>query len=166
MSQPKTRNTRNKRTQSRQQTSKKIDQTIEDTKEKGKQIVSEAKEEASKLIDETKQETSKIAEQQLQNVAQQINSIANALIKTADNMEDGQSWIADGTRQTAQALDKVSGSLRDSDVGTLVRNFEDYTRRQPVVVLGGAAIAGFFLVKFLKNSSNHTQETIKKNSDK
>ena len=166
MSQPKTRNTRSKRTQSRQQTTKKIDQTIEDTKEKGKQIVREAKEETSKLIDETKQETSKIVEQQLQNVARQINSIAGALTKTADSMEDDRSWIADGTRQTAQALEKVSGSLGDKDFGTLVRDFEDYTRRQPAVVLGGAAIVGFFLIKFLKNSSDRTQESIKKNSGK
>ena len=63
MPQPKTRSTRNKSTQSNQQTSKKIDETIEKTKEKGKQIVSDAKE-----------ETSKIAEQQLQTVAHQINN--------------------------------------------------------------------------------------------
>ncbi|GJL75060.1 hypothetical protein [Nitrosomonas sp.] len=165
MSQPKTRTTKSKSTQSSQQTSKKIDQTIENAKEKGKQIASEAKEETSKLINETKQETGKIAEQQLQNVAHQINSIASALTTTADNMEDDHSWIADGTRQTAQALDKVSGSLRESDFGTLVRNFEDYARRQPVIVLGGAAIAGFFLVKFLKNSSDHVKEIITKNDD-
>ena len=98
MSQPKTRTTKSKSTQSSQQTSKKIDQTIENAKEKGKQIASEVKEETSKLINETKQETGKIAEQQLQSVAHQINSIASALTTTADNMEDDHSWIADGTR--------------------------------------------------------------------
>ncbi|PTN10958.1 hypothetical protein [Nitrosomonas aestuarii] len=165
MPQPKTRSTRNKSTQSSQQTSKKIDETIEKTKEKGKQIVSDAKEETSKLIDETKQETSKIAEQQLQTVAHQINSIASALTKTADNMEDAHTWIADGTRQTAKALERVSGSISESDFGTLVHNFEDYARRRPVIVLGGAAIAGFFLVKFLKNSSDHVKETTQKNDD-
>ncbi|SFK95470.1 hypothetical protein SAMN05216302_102244 [Nitrosomonas aestuarii] len=154
MPQPKTRSTRNKSTQSNQQTSKKIDETIEKTKEKGKQIVSDAKE-----------ETSKIAEQQLQTVAHQINSLASSLTKTADNMEDAHTWIADGTRQTAKALERVSGSISESDFGTLVHNFEDYTRRQPVIVLGGAAIAGFFLAKFLKNSSDHVKEITQKNDD-
>ncbi len=159
MPQSKTKSTKNKSEQPDQKSSKRIDQAVGKTKKKGKKVVSQAKEETSKLINETKQETSRMAKQQLQGVAHQIDGIACALVKTADNIEDDQTWIADGARHTAQALEKVSGSLRENDIGGLVRNFEDYARQQPAVVLGGAAIAGFFLVKFLKSSSDHTEES-------
>ena len=165
MPQSKPRNTRNKSAQPDQKSSKRISQAVEDTKEKGKQIVSEAKEEASKLIDETKQETSKMAKQQMQVVANQIDGIARALTKTADSIEDDQTWVADGVRQTAQTLEKMSESLRVNEFGKLVRNFENYAKQQPVVVLGGAAIAGFFLVKFLKKSSEHLDENDSINDD-
>lgn len=158
MPQSKSKSTKNKSAQPDQKSSKRIDQAKEKTKKKDKKKVSEAKEETSKSINETKQETSRMAKQQLQSVAHQIDGIAYALVKTADNIADDQTWVADGARHTAQALEKVSGSLRENDFGGLVRNFEDYARKQPAVVLGGAAIAGFFLVKFLKNSTGHVEE--------
>lgn len=159
MPQSKPKSPKNKSAQPDKESSKRIDQAVEKTKKKGKKVVNEAKEEASKLIDETKEETSRMAKLQLQSVAHQIDGIASALVKTADNLEDDQTWVADGARHTAQALEKMSGSLRETGFGGLIRNFEDYARQQPVVVLGGAAIAGYFLVKFLKNSSDHTEES-------
>lgn len=128
-----------------QQTREEINQAVEDTKQKGKELVGDAKQEASKM-----------AEQQQQNVAHQIDGLAQALTKTADNLDlnEDQAWIANGTRQTAQALDKMSTSLRERDFNTIVRDVENYTREQPTVVLGGAVLAGFLLSRFLKSSEN------------
>lgn len=116
-----------------QQTSEEINQAVEVTKEKSEKLVGEAKQEASKM-----------AEQQQQNVAHHIDSLVKALTKTADNLDEDQALVADGARQTTQALNKVSKSLRERDFNTIVRDIEDYTREQPTLVPGGAAIAGFF----------------------
>lgn len=165
MSQSMFRNAKNENLQSHQRTLKKVNQTMDDAEEEGKQMVNEAKVDASEVIDDVKQEASKIAEQHLQNVVCQIGSVAKAFAVTAENLKDEHSWIADGARQAAQTLDKVSESLRENDFGALVRDFENYTRKQPALVLGGAVIAGFFLTKLLKDSSNHDNATVSEKSN-
>ena len=143
MSHPKTEQMKEEARRTGDETRKEINHTLEATKEKGKQLVGEAKQEASK-----------IAEQQQQNVAYHMESIADALNKTATNLDKDQAWIASGARQTAQALDNMSKALRERDFNSVVRDIERYTREQPTLVLGGAAIAGFFLSRFLKSSDS------------
>ena len=148
MSQHKTEQMKEEARRTGQQAQEEISQALQDTKNKGKELVGEAKQEASKM-----------AEHQQQNVAHHIDGLAKALTKTADNLDldKDQAWVADGTRQTAQALDKVSKSLRERDFNTIVHDIENYTREQPTVVLGGAVIAGFLLSRFLKSSDNHNR---------
>jgi hypothetical protein len=143
MSHPKTEQMKEEARRTGEEAREEIDQAVEATKEKGRQLAGEAKQEASK-----------IAEQQQQNVAHHMESIADALNKTATNLDEDQVWVASGARQTAQALDNMSKSLRENDFNTIVRDIERYTREQPTLVLGGAAIAGFFLSRFLKSSDN------------
>ncbi len=143
MSHPKTEQMKEEARRTGEEAREEINQAVEATKEKGRQLAGEAKQEASK-----------IAEQQQQNVAHHMESIADALNKTATNLDKDQAWVASGARQTAQALDNMSKSLRENDFNTIVGDIERYTREQPTLVLGGAAIAGFFLSRFLKSSDN------------
>ncbi|PSJ16954.1 hypothetical protein C7H79_10660 [Nitrosomonas supralitoralis] len=159
------RNAKHENLQSHQRTLKKVNRTMDDAEEEGQPMVNEAKVYASEVIDDVKQEASKIAEQHLQNVACQISGVAKAFAITAENLKNEHSWIADGARQAAQKRDKISESLRENDFGALVHDFENYTRKQPALVLGGAAIAGFFLTKLLKDSSNHDDVTVSEKSN-
>lgn len=143
MSHPKTEQMKEEARRTGEEAREEFNQAVEATKERGRQLAGEAKQEASK-----------IAEQQQQNVAHHMESIADALNKTATNLDKDQAWVASGARQTAQALDKMSKSLRENDFNTIVGDIERYTREQPTLVLGGAAIAGFFLSRFLKSSDN------------
>jgi hypothetical protein len=52
----------------------------------------------------------------------------------------------------ADRLDNYATDLRDQSVDQLVRAASNYTRRQPAVVFGLAALAGFFALRTIKST--------------
>src|SRR6185503_9387580 len=50
----------------------------------------------------------------------------------------------------ADAIEDLSGTMRDSTVEDLFQAASQFTRRQPAAVFGMAAVAGFFLFRVLK----------------
>ena len=56
-------------------------------------------------------------------------------------------------RQAAEGLEHVSGAVRTRDLDDLVETVESFARRQPVVFLGSAVLAGFGLARFIKSSA-------------
>jgi hypothetical protein len=56
-------------------------------------------------------------------------------------------------RQAAEGLDHVSGAVRTRDLDDLMESVEGFARRQPVVFLGSAVLAGFGLARFVKSSA-------------
>jgi len=55
--------------------------------------------------------------------------------------------------QANDGLRRISDTLRNKNLDEIVREAESFARRQPVVFLGAAAVAGFLAVRFLKASS-------------
>lgn len=51
---------------------------------------------------------------------------------------------------TVQMLGQVADHLKDTDVSALAREAGDFARRNPALVLGGAALLGFAAARFLK----------------
>jgi hypothetical protein len=56
-------------------------------------------------------------------------------------------------RQAADGLENVSGAMRSRDLDDLVGSVENFARRQPVIFLGSALLAGFGIARFIKSSS-------------
>jgi hypothetical protein len=53
----------------------------------------------------------------------------------------------------------LADGLRDQSVDELVRAASDYTRRQPAVVFGLAALAGFFALRTFKSATSNQAPT-------
>jgi hypothetical protein len=99
----------------------------------------------------------KIAEQQ-QTAASSLGSFAQALRKSAQEMQgDGQqAGVARIAQTAADGLERFSGTLRSKDLDSLLRDAESLARRQPVLFFGAAVAAGFLAVRFLKSSKPGT----------
>src|SRR6476660_3429197 len=52
----------------------------------------------------------------------------------------------------ADRAEEYSQSLENQSVSDIYRSASDFTRRQPAVVFGVAALAGFFALRILKSS--------------
>jgi hypothetical protein len=86
-----------------------------------------------------------------------ITQFALATRKAANELDTGAPQAARLVRGLSDRLDDYAGMLRDQSVEDLARAASDYTRRQPALVFGVAALAGFLLVRTFKNASARPQ---------
>jgi hypothetical protein len=83
-----------------------------------------------------------------------VGRFANATKRAAADLDQESPQVAGMVRGVADRLDDFADGLRDQSVDELVRAASDYTRRQPAVVFGLAALAGFFALRTFKSATS------------
>ena len=82
-----------------------------------------------------------------------VGHLARSAQSAAKDLDKNTPQLAGLVRGVADRLDGYASDLRDQSVDQLVRAASNYTRRQPAVVFGLAALAGFFALRTIKSSS-------------
>jgi hypothetical protein len=84
----------------------------------------------------------------------QVRSTAQALRSTSEKLrEEGQDGPARAAERAAEQAEKVGGYLEQSDADRILRDVEDFGRRQPMAVAAVGLALGFAASRFLKASS-------------
>ena len=91
----------------------------------------------------------KQADRGREQAASSIEQVADSIRRASAHME-GQPTIADAAETAAEQAERVARYLRETDVREIVASVEDMARRQPLVFLGGAFVAGFVAARFIK----------------
>ena len=131
-------------------------EAFEETKQAASETMDEAKQKSRELAREARQRAENAIERQQKAAAVQVSGIADALHKSAGNVPEEQAWLASGMHKAGDFMDTMSDSLQKRSVSDLMHDLERYTQRQPGVVIGAAAVAGFMLARFLKSSNPAT----------
>ena len=92
-------------------------------------------------------------DQQVVRGARTITNVARSARRAADELETDAPQIAGLVRGVADRVEEYSRSLATQSVTDIHRSASDFTRRQPAVVFGVAALAGFFALRTLWSSS-------------
>jgi hypothetical protein len=79
-----------------------------------------------------------------------IAAIAGATRRASTDLEQETPQIAKLGHSLADRVDAYSDQLRDQSVEELMRSASQFTRRQPALVFGLAALAGFFAWRVVK----------------
>ncbi len=111
--------------------------------EKAQQAAGEVRSRAREQVD---QRTTQLGEQ-VASSAQDARSVGEELRKQG---KDGPARIAD---QAAEHAERLGSYLTDADADRVLRDVEDFGRRQPWAVLAGGLVVGFAASRFLKASS-------------
>jgi hypothetical protein len=96
-------------------------------------------------------------DQQVVKGARTITNVARSARRAADELENDAPQVASLVRGVADRVEEYSRGLQDQSATDIYRAASDFTRRQPAVVFGVAALAGFFALRTLKSSSTHSQ---------
>jgi hypothetical protein len=114
------------------------------------------KERAGAVWDDAKETARSKINEQKDAAAEGIGEVAGALRDAARRQRgDGAGEpFARITGSAADGLDRLSSTLRNKDVGAMLRDLDDFARNQPVAFFGLALAAGFLAVRFLK-AGNH-----------
>jgi ElaB/YqjD/DUF883 family membrane-anchored ribosome-binding protein len=87
--------------------------------------------------------------------ADYVGSLADTIRRAAKEFDTDLPIAGSYMRKAASQVEGVSDSIRSGDFNDVVRNAQDFARRQPTAFLGLAALAGFAVVRFLKSSSDN-----------
>ncbi|HEY9038853.1 MAG TPA: hypothetical protein VIN05_07910 [Roseovarius sp.] len=85
-------------------------------------------------------------------VAGEVSDVASALRKAADEMRDGSAQERT-FGQIASTLADVSETIRDKDMGQVANEVSEFAKRNPLLFIGGVALAGFAATRFAMASA-------------
>jgi hypothetical protein len=122
--------------------------TTEQAKEKAQEVKGQAKNRVSEQVDQRSTQ----AGQQVSTMAQDARSVADEL------RNQGKDQPAKLAEQAAQRAESLGDYLQNADGDRILRDVEDFGRRQPWAVIAGGLALGFAASRFLKASSSRRYE--------
>ena len=97
-------------------------------------------------------EVKQLLDQQVSGGASMVGHLAKSAKRAADELDREAPQLAGVVRAFADRMDGYAGNLQDQTVDQLLKGASDFTRRQPALMFGLAAVAGFFVMRTLKSA--------------
>jgi hypothetical protein len=109
------------------------------------------KKEVGEMLDGAKEGARSTLNQTKDTAAAGMDDVAAALRDASQRRQDqGDDTFARLAGSAADGLERFSGTLRNKDVGTMLRDVNAFAHRQPVAFFGLALAAGVLATRFIK----------------
>ena len=95
-----------------------------------------------------------VLDQQVVKGAKMMSNVANSTRRAADELQTDAPQLAGLVRGMADRLQDYSRNLENQSAADMYRAASDFTRQQPAVVFGLAALAGFLALRTFRSSSS------------
>jgi hypothetical protein len=133
--------------------------TSDQARDKAQEMGGQAKEKAQEVGAQARGRVRDEVDRRSTEAGEQAGSAAQALRRASDQLrEDGNEPVARGFEQVAQRVERAGGWLRDTDGDAILRDVEDFGRRNPLAVVAGGMALGFAASRLLKASSRRRYE--------
>src|SRR6185437_8686649 len=126
---------------------------LEAVKQEASDQAAALKERAQDQIAEATNKAKSFASEQKDVAGDQMEGVAAAISKLADDLASDQPMVAGYARDLAGGMKSVSEGMKSRNVDELIALTEDFGRRQPLAFLGAAALAGFVASRFVLASA-------------
>lgn len=142
---------RSTRPQSKGETNRKtVPETAAETIRSG---AGQARQVASDAASSIGHQVKSLLDDQVDHGADLVARFASATKRAAEELDGASPQAARLVRGVADRLDDYADGLRDQSIDQLMRTASDFTRRQPAVVFGVAALVGFVALRTFKSAS-------------
>ena len=119
----------------------------------------QAREKAQEVGTQARDRVRDQVDQRSTQAGEQAGSTAQALRQASQQLrQDGNEPVAKGMERVADRVESAGGWLRDSDGDAILRDVEDFGRRNPLAVIAGGVALGFAASRLLKASSRRRYE--------
>jgi hypothetical protein len=134
--------------------------TTDQAREKAQEVGTQAKEKAQEAGAQARSRVRDEVDRRSTDAGRQAGSTAQALRDASTRLrEEGNEPVARGIEQVADRVDRAGGWLRDSDGESILRDVEDFGRRNSLAVVAGGLAIGFAASRLLKASSRRRYES-------
>lgn len=132
----------------------KAGETVDKAKATVGQVVDQAKGTAGEVIDQAKATATSQVSDKKEQAAEGLGAVAATLRQTSEQLQNQNVGPFVGiASRAADYVDDFSRYLRDTDVREMINDIEAFSRRQPMLFLGGAFVLGLLGARFLKSST-------------
>jgi hypothetical protein len=126
----------------------------------GGSTAEQAQEKAGQAADQARGKVREQADQRSTQIGERISSNAGDARSVADELrKQGKETPARLAEQAADRADRVGSWLTESDGDRILRDVEDFGRRNPWAIAAGGLIVGFAASRMLKASSSERYRT-------
>jgi hypothetical protein len=115
-----------------------------------REVASEA---ASTITDQVKE----LLDSQLASGVEMVGHLGSSAKRAAADLDRNAPQLAGLVRGVGDRIESYADDMRDQSVDELFRSASNFTRRQPALVFGLAALAGFFAYRTIKSTPLPTQ---------
>jgi hypothetical protein len=141
------------------------------TKDQAKEKVQETAQQVQQKAGEVKEQARGRLTSELDNrstqAGEQVQSVAGSVRRTSENLRiEGQEGPAKIMDAVAERAERFGGYLKQSDADRMLRDVEDFARRQPWLFAVGGLALGFVASRFLKASSGRRYESQSSNGQR
>src|SRR4051794_8257183 len=135
------------------------DSTADQARDKAQEVGTQAKEKAQEAAGQARDRVRSEVDRRSTEAGEQAGSTAQALRRASDQLrQDGNEPVARGIEQAADRVERAGTWLRESDGDRILRDAEDFGRRNPLAVVAGGIALGFAASRLLKASSRSRYE--------
>ncbi len=118
---------------------------------------------AAGVMDRVKQQASTRVNAQINEqkgrAADGLGSVAAAIRGASDHLRAENQTLAAYADKAVDQIEHFADRMRDKDPAEMMRNLEQFARRNPTAFVGGAFVLGLGLARFLKSSDNGARAT-------
>jgi hypothetical protein len=123
----------------------------------GQDLLQQAKQTTNEVVSQVQQQASSQINRQKETAASELSTVVNAVRRFGETLtNEGQGPISRFAAQygdkAAESLDRVARYLREQDPKQLLNDVQDFGRRQPALMIGGAFLLGFAGARIIKSS--------------
>ena len=134
--------------------------TADTAKEQARELAGQAQEKAQAAAGEARGRLTEQVDQRTTQAGDQLRSTTQDVRSVADELrKQGKDAPARYAEQAAERGDRIAQYLSDADADRIVRDVEDFGRRNPLAVVAGGIALGFAASRLLKASSRDRYES-------
>ncbi len=132
-----------------------VGQAGEQAKEQARQVSQQAAEKGREAADKARGRAREQVDQRSTQAGEQLSAVAGDTRTVGEELrKQGKEQPAKIAEQAAERVERVGSYLQSSDSDKILRDVEDFGRRQPLAVAAGAFAIGLLASRFLKASSS------------
>ena len=120
-------------------------------------LLQHAKEATGNIVNKVQQQAGSQLTRQKETAATELSQVANAVRRLRENLPQEELGpiarvVGDYGEKAANSLERLSTYVRDKDPKQLLNDVQNFGRRQPALLLGGAFLLGLAGARFIKSS--------------
>ena len=123
----------------------------------GQDLMQQAKQTTNEVVSQVQQQANTQINRQKESAASELTTVVNAVRRFGETLNnEGQGPIARFAAQygdkAADGIDRFARYLREQEPRRLLNDVQNFGRRQPALMIGGAFLLGFAGARIIKSS--------------